>query len=70
MQDGDIVEILGILDGKNHVTAQEVLVSEQWKHDLIYIRSIPAIPFALYIFFRRWKFNGETFRFERRVRDA
>ena len=70
LQDGDIVEILGILDGKNHVTAEAVLVSEQWKNDLIYIRSIPAIPFALYIFFRRWKFNRKTFRFERRVRDA
>lgn len=70
LQDGDVVAILGILDGKNHVTAEKAMVSKQWVHDLIYIRSIPAIPFALYIFFRRWKFNGKIFRFERRNNDA
>jgi hypothetical protein len=62
----DIVEILGILDGNNHVTAEKILISERWKYDLIYLRSLPAIPFALYLFFRTWHFNWKTYRFERR----
>lgn len=70
MQKGDIVEILGVLDGKYHVTAEKILVIQQWKYDLIIIRSLPAIPFALYLFFRTWQFNKKTFRFERRTKDA
>jgi len=70
MQKGDIVEILGVLDGKYHVTAEKILVIQQWKYDLIIIRSLPAIPFALYLFFRKWQFNKKTFRFERRTKDA
>lgn len=69
-QVGDIVEILGILDDENHVTATRILISERWKHDLIYLRSLPAIPFALYLFFRTWKFNWDTYRFERRKKNA
>ena len=69
-QKGDIIEILGVLDGKEHVTAEKALISERWKYDLIYIRSIPAIPFALYLFFRTWRFNRKTRRFERRTIDA
>ena len=70
MQKGDIIEILGVLDGKYHVTAEKILVSQRWKNDLIIIRSLPAIPFALYLFFRKWRFNKKTFRFERRTKDA
>ena len=70
LKTGDYAEILGILDGKNHVTAEKILRIERWKHDLIYIRSLPAIPFALYLFFKTWKFNRETFKFERRKKNA
>jgi len=70
MQKGNFVEILGILDGKCHVSAEKILVIERWKSDLIIIRSLPAIPFALYLFFRTWRFNKKTFRFERRNKDA
>lgn len=70
MQKGNIVEILGVLDGKYHVIAEKILVIEQWKSDLVVIRSLPAIPFALYLFFRIWRFNKKTLRFERRDRDA
>jgi len=70
MQKGNIVEILGVLDGKYHVNAEKILVIEQWKSDLVIIRSLPAIPFALYLFFRTWQFNKKTFRFERRNKDA
>jgi len=63
-ENGDIVEITGILDGREHVTAEKIIVSRGWKYDLIFIRSIPAIPFALYFFLRRWKFNFKKFMFE------
>ena len=46
-QQWDIIEILGVLTKQNQVTAQAVMVMQRWKFDLIYIRSLPAIPFAL-----------------------
>jgi len=67
---GDIVEILGTEDKENNVIAEKMLVSERWKYDLIYIRSIPAIPFAIYLFFRTWKFNRKKLRFEMRKTNA
>ena len=67
---GDILEILGIkTEGKN-ITVVKILIFERWKHDLIYIRSLPAIPFALFLFFKTWRFNKKTYRFERRKQNA
>jgi len=70
VEKGDIVEILGILDGERHVTAEKVLISKSWKYGLIFIRSLPAIPFALYLFFKNWRFNPKKFMFEERRKDA
>jgi hypothetical protein len=67
---GDITEILGVENEEKNITAEKMLVFERWKHDLIYIRSIPAIPIALYLFFRTWNFNKKTSRFERGKQDA
>jgi len=67
---GDIIEVFGVFDGRNHVTAERIWIHEQWKDNLIYLRSIPAIPFVFYLFFRTWRFNKKTFRFERRTEDA
>ena len=66
----DIVEILGTEDEENNVIAEKMLISNRWKHDLIFIRSLPAIPFALFLFFRTWRFNRKTYRFELRKKDA
>ena len=66
----DIVEILGTEDEENNVIAEKMLISKRWKHDLIFIRSLPAIPFALFLFFRTWRFNRKTYRFELRKQDA
>lgn len=66
----DLIRIYGVLDGTKHITAEEIWIYNQWANDLIYIRSIPAIPFALFLFLKTWKFNRKTFRFERRKRDA
>jgi hypothetical protein len=70
LQRKDVIGIFGVLDGKNHVIVEKIFIHEQWKDDLIYIRSIPAIPFALYLFLRTWRFNRRKLIFERRGRDA
>ncbi|MEA2055064.1 MAG: hypothetical protein U9O96_08195 [Candidatus Thermoplasmatota archaeon] len=64
LKKGDIVEVTGVLDGKGHVTAKKIMVSSSWKSSLIFIRSLPAIPFAIYFLFRNWKFNFKKFMFE------
>ena len=69
-QEGDLVEIYGVLDGRSHVTAEKILVSENWEYNLIFYRSYLAIPFVLFIFFRTWRFNIKKFRFERRIKNA
>jgi len=63
---GDLVEILGTIKSPDLIKAEKILVTPDWKNTLIYVRSLPAIPFALYLFFRTWKFNRKTFKFERR----
>ena len=69
-QQGDVVEAYGTLISPNHMNAEKLLISQRWKHDLIYVRSLPAIPFALYLFFRTWHFNPDARRFERRKNHA
>ena len=67
---GDIAEILVKKSEDNNLTAVKMLIFERWKHDLIYLRSLPAIPFALFLFFRTYQFNKKTYRFERRKHSA
>jgi uncharacterized protein YxeA len=67
---GDLIDVIGIVDGKNHIRATKIWLNEPWKEDLIYIRSLPAIPFVLFLFLRTWKLNINTLRFERRKRNA
>ena len=66
----DIVEILGINNDYDNIIAEKMLIFERWKHDLIYIRSLPAIPFVLFLFFRIYSYNRKNYRFERRKQDA
>jgi hypothetical protein len=63
---GDLVEMYGTFTGRNQMVADKLLITEQWKNNLIYLRSLPAIPFALYLFFRTYRFNRDAYRFERR----
>ena len=63
---GDIVEVYGTLTSRNHIEAEKLLITERWKDDLVYLRSLPAVPFALFLFFRTYRFNTDTRRFERR----
>jgi hypothetical protein len=70
LQKGDLVDIIAIVQGKTTMTATHLWINEPWKDNLIYLRSLPAIPFLLYLFFRTWTFNKQTWRFERRKKNA
>jgi len=70
LKKGDLIDIIGILHGKNQMTATKIWLNEPWKTDLIYLQSLLAIPFILYLFFRTWKFNTKAWRFERRKINA
>jgi hypothetical protein len=69
LKKGDLIDIIARIQGQ-HVIATQLWLNEQWKTNLIYLRSLPAIPFALYLFFRTWRFNMTTWRFERRKKNA
>jgi hypothetical protein len=70
LKKGDLIDIVGIIDGKNHITATKLWTNEQWKSDFIYLRSLPAIPFALFLVFKSWKFNWKKLQFTRRDNDS
>ena len=70
LQKGDLVDIISILHGKNRMTATNLWINEPWKDNLIYLRSLSAIPFVLYLFLRTWGLNKTTWRFERRKKNA
>ena len=63
---GDIIEILATFQTQNIVDAEKMIITHTFEHYLIYIRSLPAIPFALYLFFKNWRFNKKNWYFERR----
>lgn len=67
---GDLIDVIGIIHGNKYITATRLWLDEPWKEDLIYLRSLPAIPFVLYLFLRTWTFNRTTYRFERRQKHA
>jgi len=62
---GDVVEVLGIYEVDN-VVAEKIFVIKSFAYRLIFFRSLPAIPFVAYLFFKKWKFNFKKLRFEER----
>ena len=70
LKKGDLIDVIGTVQGKNSVTVTKIWVDEPWKENLIYVRSLPAIPFVLYLFLRTWRFDFTTRRFQRRKKDA
>ena len=54
---------MGLSPDKTSMTAEKLLITERWKNDLIYLRSLPAIPFVLYLFFRTYRFNPDKSSF-------
>lgn len=65
-QPGDVVEVYGTLTNRTKITAEKLLIFEQWKDNMIYLRSLLAIPFVLFLFFRSYRYNSDIRRFERR----
>jgi len=63
---GDQIELYGHFTSRNHLTAEKLLIYEQWNYTLIFIRSLLGVPFVMYLFFRSYRFNPDTWRFERR----
>ena len=66
----DTIFVVGVLKGEKTVSANKILVKGLMEDAIIFISSIPAIPFVLYLFFRTWRFNRRTFSFERREKHA
>jgi hypothetical protein len=67
---GDAVEAYGTLTSPTRLTAEKLLIIDGWESKLVVVRSLPAVPFVLYLFFRTWRFNPGSCRFERRRRHA
>ena len=70
LQKDDVIFVVGILKGEKKVDAEKILIKDAWADSIIFISSIPAIPFVIYLFFRSWRFNRKTFMFEWRRKDA
>ncbi len=69
-QNDDVIFVIGVLKGEKTVFAEKILVKGPWDDTLIYMLSIPAIPFVLYLFFRTWRFDWKSFTFTWRRKDA
>ena len=70
LKKGDLIDVIGVFHGGNHITARRIWLNEPWEIDLVYLRSLLAIPFVLYLFFVTWRLNTTTWCFERRKKDA
>ena len=70
LQKNDIIFVVGILKGEHLVFAEKIFEKGPWDDYTIFVDSIPAIPFVLFLFFRSWRFNTEKFSFERREKNA
>ena len=70
IEKGDLIDVEGIITGKNQITATQLWINEPWKDNLLYVRSLVAVPFVIYLFFTTWRLNTQTWRFERRKRHA
>jgi hypothetical protein len=70
LKEDDVIFVVGFLTGNRSMTAEKIFVREPGNDTMIFLISVPAIPFVLYLFFRTWRFNRKTFSFERRQNDA
>ena len=70
LQEEDVIFVVGFITGNRTMTAEKIFVREAWNDYVIFLSSIPAIPYVLYLFFRTWRFNKKAFSFERRQKNA
>jgi len=69
-QKGDRIDVIGVVHEKRHIIASSLRVIEPWELALVYVRSLLAIPFVLYLFFTTWTLNTTIWCFDRRKKDA
>lgn len=70
LKKGDLIDVIGRFHPDNQLTATYLWRNEQWKNNLIYLRSLPAIPLILFVFFKTWTLDTTTWRFKRRNNHA
>jgi hypothetical protein len=70
LKKGDLIDVIGILDGKNNMTATTLWLNTPQNTYLIYLISLPAIPLVGYLFFKTQKFDTTTWRFKRRKKNG
>jgi hypothetical protein len=62
---GDRVEVLGVRNSDELVPAT-MIVSKQWSHYAVYIRSVAGLAITMVVFFRYWTFDFRALQFRRR----
>jgi len=62
---GDRVEVLGVRHSAELVP-ETMIVSNQWSHYAVYIRSVAGLAITLVVFFRYWSFDFRALQFRRR----
>jgi hypothetical protein len=67
---GDRIDVIGVVQGKAWITASELRVIEPWQTTVVYLRSLFAVPFVLYLLVMTWVWNPSTWCFDRRDTDA
>ncbi len=67
---GDIVEIIGVIEGAYLVSARDIFLKQPLESVVAIVRSVPAIPILTYVFYKTWKFDRKDFLFLRRDSDA
>jgi len=67
---GDSIFVIGILTGNRTVSAERIFVRDPGLDYFIFISSIPAIPYVLFLFFRTWCFDRKSFTFIQRKKNA
>ena len=66
---GDKVEVLGVINGDElTLIPEDMIVSKQWSHYALYLRSVAGLAIVLVVFFRYWTFDPRGLRFSRRIR--
>jgi len=61
---GDKVEVLGVRHS-DELVPETMIVSKQWSHYAVYLRSVAGLAITLVVFFRYWTFDFRALQFRR-----
>ena len=70
LKKGDRIDGSGVFHGDGSITATRLWVIGPWETAMVYVRSLLAVPFVVFLFFRTWEWKSSVWRFERRKRHA